>query len=83
MNNYRLYSFSIQYTRLTFEIGLFMLKYFLFPLTFLLFLSSNAFADEETLYMLNELKISKQTLEKELKLKKLAIKKPLSENESE
>ncbi|CAA6808966.1 MAG: Unknown protein [uncultured Sulfurovum sp.] len=60
-----------------------MLKYFFFPFTFLLFLSSNAFADEETLYMLNELKISKQTLEKELKLKKLAIKKPLSENESE
>ncbi|CAA6801009.1 MAG: Unknown protein [uncultured Sulfurovum sp.] len=60
-----------------------MLKYLLLSFTFLFFLSSNAFADEETLYMLNELKISKQTLEKELKLKKLAIKKPLSENESE
>lgn len=60
-----------------------MLKYFLFSLILLFFLSSKTFANEETLYMLNELKISKETLEKELKLKKLAIKKRLSESESD
>ncbi|CAA6814249.1 MAG: Unknown protein [uncultured Sulfurovum sp.] len=72
-----------RYNFFTFEIGFFMFKYFFLSFSFLLYFSSPIFADDETLYMLNELQVSTETLKQELKVKKGEIKKTLSQNDSE
>ncbi|CAA6807662.1 MAG: Unknown protein [uncultured Sulfurovum sp.] len=58
-----------------------MFKNLLLSLTLLLFLSGKTFANESSIFMLNDLEISKQNLEKELKDTQLELKKSLSEDE--